>query len=136
MFHLENQTENEVSLRLRKHVIPKSRNRTKVLPTHVVPVGCLFNEAEFSHKLSYAVVNCKGPSVPKVLLFQMGHNITQIAELDTNAKLRQAVQNLSLPKIRMFTVPLSSGYNASVKLFLPPEITYFTFASYPLIIQV
>jgi hypothetical protein len=43
---------------------------------------------------------------------------------------------MSLPKIRVFSVPLSSGYKAWVKLYLPPEITVHTFTSYPLVVDV
>ena len=31
--------------------------------------GCLYNEAHFSQGLGYFVVDCKGPDVPKVRLY-------------------------------------------------------------------
>ena len=37
----------------------------------------------------------------------------------------------------MFRVPLTeSGYEAAVRLYLPPEITFDTFTSFPLLVQV
>ena len=59
--------------------------------------------------------------------------------LDDNAALRARAVNMSLPKVRMFRVPLSSesgGYEAAVRLYLPPEITFETFTSFPLLVQV
>ena len=50
--------------------------------------------------------------------------------------LRARAANMSLPKIRVFSIPLSSGYKAWVKLYLPPEITVHTFTSYPLVVDV
>lgn len=32
--------------------------------------GCLHNSAYFSSDLTYAAVDCQGPEVPKVLLFE------------------------------------------------------------------
>ena len=31
--------------------------------------GCLYNEAHFSKGLGYFLVDCKGPDVPKVILY-------------------------------------------------------------------
>ena len=99
------------------------------------PGGCLYNEAHFSTGLSYLVIDCKGPDVPRVLLYQSG-NETAMMELNGNEELRTHIKNVSLPKVRMFLVPLRSGYNASVKIIMPEEIGLRTFGSYPLIIHV
>ena len=107
--------------------------------------------------MSYYVLNCKGPGIPKVLLFESKSN-KQIAVLNSNFDLNETVSNMSLPLIRIFDVPLSTAsyssefssfpstssnirgdetmYNASVKLYLPPEINVKTFMSYPLVVQV
>ena len=39
-------------------------------------------------------------------------------------------------QVRIFEIPLSSGYTARVKLILPPEVTLHTFATFPLLLQV
>ena len=108
--------------------------------------------------MSYYVLNCKGPGIPKVLLFETKTN-KQIAVLNSNLNLNKTVSNMSLPLVRIFDVPLSTAsqsseytssssssdimgdekasiYNASVKLYLPPEINVKTFMSYPLVVQV
>ena len=59
--------------------------------------------------------------------------------LDDNGALRARAANMSLPKVRMFRVPLTAGgggYEAAVRLYLPPEITFETFTSFPLLVQV
>ena len=127
-----------------------------VLPVEEVIKGCLYNDAKFSTGMSYYALDCKGPGIPKTLLFETTTN-KQIAELNLNPGLRQKVSNMSLPNVRIFDVPLSkaasstdypsntvntgradgsSAYNASVKVFLPPEINVETFTSYPLVVQV
>ena len=45
--------------------------------------------------------------------------------------------HLCCSQVRMFRVPLTaSGYEAAVRLYLPPEITAETFTSFPLLVQV
>ena len=64
--------------------------------------------------------------------------VNQELVLDDNGALRARAANMSLPKVRMFRVPLtaSGGYEAAVRLYLPPEITFDTFTSFPLLVQV
>ena len=59
-----------------------------------------------------------------------------LSYLDNSTSLANQVTNMSMPNVRLFNVTLSSGYNATVRLFLPPEITVETFTSYPLIVEV
>ena len=67
-----------------------------------------------------------------------GGLVNQELILDDNSALRARAANMSLPKVRMFRVPLtaSGGYEAAVRLYLPPEITFDTFTSFPLLVQV
>ena len=70
-----------------------------------------------------------------------GGPVNQELVLDDNGALRARAANMSLPKVRMFRVPLTAagsggGYEAAVRLYLPPEITFETFTSFPLLVQV
>ena len=68
-----------------------------------------------------------------------GGPVNQELVLDDNDALRARAANMSLPKVRMFRVPLTAGgggYEAAVRLYLPPEITFETFTSFPLLVQV
>ena len=40
------------------------------LPQVETAEGCLYNEAVFSSDFSHYALNCKGPGVPKVYIFQ------------------------------------------------------------------
>ena len=44
-------------------------SRDALLQQVVTYRGCLYNEARFSTGLGYFVVDCKGPDVPRVLLY-------------------------------------------------------------------
>ena len=136
----------------------------EVLPIKQSLKGCLYNEAKFSKGMSYYTLDCKGPGIPKTLLFETKTN-KQIAVLSSNSGLQKTVFNVSLPIVRRFNVPLPTStyglnefsttyldsdmgdgseynmegfplYNASVRLFLPPDITVKTFRTYPLVVQV
>ena len=134
----------------------ESTGLEETIPIQEVLKGCLYNTAKFSKGMSYYVLNCKGPGIPKVLLVETKSN-KQIAVLNSNLDLNKTVSNMSLPLVRIFDVPLSTAsqsgefsssssnsmgdekssiYNASVKLYLPPEINVKTFMSYPLVVQV
>ena len=135
-----NETATEVSLFLDKNQYVKGVSATdksgkQAIPSVMTPKGCLYNSALFSKDLTYYVLDCKGPDVPKVLLFKTSTN-QPMGVLDSNHELKRNIANMTLPKVRIFNVTLSSGYVASVRVFLPPDITIDTFASYPLVVQV
>ena len=69
-----NQTETEVNLFLAKHEAEKvSRinggEEASTLPKVLTYRGCLYNEAHFSKGLGHFVVDCRGPDVPQVRLY-------------------------------------------------------------------
>ena len=67
--YLANETESEVALLLRRHHL-QFKKKDGPLPTVQVQKGCLFNEVDFSPDLSYFAVSCKGPGLPRILLYQ------------------------------------------------------------------
>ena len=67
-----NQTETEVNLFLAKHEAKKVRingEEASTLPKVLTFRGCLYNEAHFSKGLGHFVVDCRGPDVPQVRLY-------------------------------------------------------------------
>ena len=68
-----NQTETEVNLFLAKHEAKKvsriNGEEASTLPKVLTYRGCLYNEAHFSKGLGHFVVDCRGPDVPQVRLF-------------------------------------------------------------------
>ena len=53
---------------LRSHT---SQDSDSPLPTVVSHGGCLFNEAHFAKGNGLVVVECRGPDVPKVMLYNL-----------------------------------------------------------------
>ena len=68
-----NQTETEVNLFLAKHEAEKvsriNGEEASTLPKVLTYRGCLYNEAHFSKGLGHFVVDCRGPDVPQVRLY-------------------------------------------------------------------
>ena len=73
-------------------------------------------------------LRCVGPEVPRLTLPELG--IT----LRNNTVLRAAAANLSLPAVRMITVPLQDGGEATVRLLVPPQYRDGDAAAYPLLL--
>ncbi|XP_054710393.1 inactive dipeptidyl peptidase 10-like [Uloborus diversus] len=97
--------------------------------------NCLYFNALFSHDAHYFVLECLGPNVPRVELRETLTN--QLIEvLDTNSDLVEALDNRALPQIETFKVPLKGGYEASVRLYLPPPLRENEIIKYPLIVHV
>ena len=139
MVNMTNTTASEITMFLDKHPLVKggttSDKGKHQMPTVMMPVGCLYSNAYFSRDLTYYVLDCRGPDMPIVYLFEAASN-RMITVLDANIGLKKEISRMTLPKVRLFNVTLSSGYVASVRLFLPPEISIETFKSYPLVVQV
>ncbi|CAB4065243.1 DPP10 [Lepeophtheirus salmonis] len=110
--------EHEVDLWLRGYIHDSKNN---ILPSRSVKTGCLKNSAIFSTDFSYWVWECSGPETPP----------------QTHYALRKRIANMSLPIVRTFSVKIPETiYNASVRLYLPPEVKHESLMTYPLIVQV
>lgn len=44
--------------------------------------------------------------------------------------------NIALPQVKTFPVQISGGYNAQVRLYLPPGLREDEITRYPLVVQV
>uniref|UniRef100_A0A646QBZ2 Venom dipeptidyl peptidase 4 n=1 Tax=Hemiscolopendra marginata TaxID=943146 RepID=A0A646QBZ2_9MYRI len=96
---------------------------------------CLYVNTKFSVENSYFILECLGPGVPKIFLFSTRNNKTRV-ELNSNSVLEEFILTKAMPQIRTFRVPLSSGYEAHVRLYLPPGLRDEEITTYPLIIEV
>nr|XP_042904478.1 inactive dipeptidyl peptidase 10-like [Parasteatoda tepidariorum] len=96
---------------------------------------CLYYNALFSTGGHYFVLECLGPGVPRIELRETLTN--QLVEvLDTNSDLTEALEERALPQLETFKVPLKGGYEASVRLYLPPPLRENEIIKYPLILHV
>lgn len=56
--------------------------------------------------------------------------------LQNNTKLRERVAKMAMPQIKTFPVQISGGYQAQVRLHLPPGLREDEITRYPLVVQV
>ncbi|XP_054918009.1 prolyl endopeptidase FAP-like isoform X9 [Dermacentor andersoni] len=96
---------------------------------------CLYNNAWFSHDAEFYVLECLGPGVPWVALYSTADN-KQLEMLESNAELRELVENRAMPQVRNLVAPLPDGYNASVRLLLPPGLRDEEVLKYPFLVHV
>ncbi|XP_035703535.1 inactive dipeptidyl peptidase 10 isoform X2 [Folsomia candida] len=96
---------------------------------------CLYNKVTFSSDNRFFVRECLGPGVPFVTLHTapLGR---LLYVLDNNTALKQEVADLGLPVIRTFSVEVSDGYKAPVKLYLPPGLREEEEFKFPLVLHV
>lgn len=81
---------------------------------------CTYASASFSTDLSYYAMTCSGPDPAVVKIIHNGFADELIWQ--QNAALRDLLTGYALPREEIFHVPVEGGFNAAVKMLLPPEI--------------
>ncbi|XP_054717745.1 prolyl endopeptidase FAP-like isoform X2 [Uloborus diversus] len=114
-----------------KHKKPKN---TTCLTCDLGP-DCLYNDATFSKKLSYYVLECLGPGIPRVEIRATDSNKI-ISTLLTNDDLKDFIETKAMPKIKNLQVPIDGNYHANVRLFLPPYLQEYEITKYPMLVEV
>lgn len=95
---------------------------------------CRYSGATFSTNVSYYVLSCIGPGVPEITLYDKSGE--RLLYWDTNQELRASLVNITLPRIKYLSVPISGAMAAQVKLFLPPGLEEAGARKYPLLVHV
>ncbi|BET02364.1 Prolyl oligopeptidase family [Nesidiocoris tenuis] len=101
----------------------------------VKSTDCLYTKTTFSPNKRYYMIECLGPDVPSVHVFDTS-NDTKIRTLDSNAALRQKYNSYAIPQIKLFPVELEDGGHAQVKLQLPPGLREYEDMIFPLVLKV
>lgn len=81
---------------------------------------CTYVSASFSTDLSYYAMTCSGPDPAVVKIYRNG--FTDELTWQRNDALRKRIEEYALPRIEIFNVPVEGGFEAAVKMLLPPEI--------------
>ncbi|XP_024943721.1 prolyl endopeptidase FAP [Cephus cinctus] len=116
---------------------PSRKENTKMKPTSNLMEPCQYHSAVFSPGLEYFVLECLGPGIPTVSLYKTEMPEPRfIALLQNNTLLRERISKLALPQIKTFPVQISGGYNAQVRLYLPPGLREDEITRYPMVVQV
>uniref|UniRef100_A0AAR5PBW8 Venom dipeptidyl peptidase 4 n=2 Tax=Dendroctonus ponderosae TaxID=77166 RepID=A0AAR5PBW8_DENPD len=115
---------------------PRKRKKQKQKLIEKEP-PCLYHNAWFSSNSQYFVLECLGPGVPTSQLYKNSMPKPKlIMWLQNNTKLRERVSRMAMPQIKTFPVQISGGYQAHVRLHLPPGLREDEITRYPLVVQV
>ncbi|XP_046425716.1 venom dipeptidyl peptidase 4-like [Neodiprion fabricii] len=94
--------------------------------------NCLYAAASFSSDFSHYVVTCSGPDPVTVRVYNSSHE--QVLSWQENETLRAKISLVLKPVIKDFYVTVN-GYNAKVRLRLPPQLDESdTDTKYPMLV--
>ncbi|XP_012217844.1 inactive dipeptidyl peptidase 10 isoform X2 [Linepithema humile] len=135
--HYETQTDRIDNKEHRKETPRKDKSKSKNVSRSGEP-PCQYHNAIFpSTGLEYFILECLGPGVPTVALYKTEMPTPRlIGILQNNTLLRERLANIALPQVKTFPVQISGGYNAQVRLHLPPGLREDEITRYPLVVQV
>ncbi|CAK9813213.1 Inactive dipeptidyl peptidase 10 [Anthophora plagiata] len=121
-----------------KENVTKKQKSKVYNPPKFTDQPCQYHNAIFpTVGTDYFILECYGPSIPTVTLYKTKFPMPRlIYVLQNNTLLRERVAKLALPQVKTFPVQISGGYNAQVKLHLPPGLREDEITRYPLIVQV
>ncbi|XP_076628589.1 dipeptidyl peptidase 10 isoform X1 [Colletes latitarsis] len=121
-----------------KETVTKKQKLKVQAPPKFTEEPCQYFNAIFPPgSTNYFVLECYGPNIPTVALYKTELPTPRlIYVLQNNTLLREKVANLALPQVKTFPVQISGGYNAQVRLHLPPGLREDEITRYPLIVQV
>ncbi|XP_060807147.1 inactive dipeptidyl peptidase 10 [Amyelois transitella] len=112
----------------------KKRKHPEGMPPNA---PCLYHEAHFSPTSTYFVLECLGPGVPTSSLHKIALPEPRLLiHLENNTIVKERLSSIALPTPRTFSVQLSSGHTARVRLLLPPGLREDEVTKYPLVLKV
>ncbi|XP_043939655.1 inactive dipeptidyl peptidase 10-like isoform X2 [Protopterus annectens] len=79
--------------------------------------NCSFFHVEFSPNLTYVLLHCRGPGVPRTSIHQT-INFSNFSVLEDNGSLQDFLQTKDLPTVEFVKLSIS-GYDLPMKLSLP-----------------
>lgn len=98
---------------------------------------CTYASTTFSTDLSYYAMTCSGPDPAIVKIYRNG--FTDELTWQLNTALRQKLTEYAMPRTQIFHVPVEGGFNAAVKMLIPPEVDLTNTEAndkYPLLVRV
>uniref|UniRef100_A0A0C9RFV4 Venom dipeptidyl peptidase 4 n=2 Tax=Fopius arisanus TaxID=64838 RepID=A0A0C9RFV4_9HYME len=96
---------------------------------------CLYNEAELSPDNSHYILTCAGPGVPDVSIYN-SMNTSKVVTWENNAGVAKEIAKKSRPLVKRFTVPVGGGFEAQVRLLIPPGADLTGTTKYPMLVYV
>lgn len=117
------------------HVNHMIGNNKEPSESDLIPNNCLYNRAHMSTDFSYYVQECLGPETPSIYLVD-SLLAKKIFIINSGAELAQNVLELALPQVKTFSVEIRDGFQAQVRLLLPPMAKEDEEVSFPLILHI
>ncbi|KAI4468726.1 protease family s9bc dipeptidyl-peptidase iv-related [Holotrichia oblita] len=113
------------------------RKKKKTMEVQTEP-PCLYHNAIFSPiTATYYILECLGPGIPMSSLYRASIPTPKLLlVMQNNSLLRERVEKMAMPQIKTFPVRISGGYQAHVRLHLPPGLREEEITRYPLVVQV
>lgn len=96
---------------------------------------CTYNSIDFSSNLGHYLHGCDGPGVPRSVIKETKTGAEVYLGTD-NVDLRGRMAQKAVPRPLNLQVPLKGGYNAQVRLLLPPSLNRNKASQYPLLVHV
>ncbi|XP_014604197.1 PREDICTED: venom dipeptidyl peptidase 4 isoform X1 [Polistes canadensis] len=95
---------------------------------------CLYNTAKFSTDNSYYVLTCAGPGVPEIFIYdRSGKNI---AIWEDNKGVAELLASKAKAIDHRYKIPVPGGFNAKVRLLIPPDADLSGATKYPMLVYV
>uniref|UniRef100_A0A6M2E1X0 Venom dipeptidyl peptidase 4 n=1 Tax=Xenopsylla cheopis TaxID=163159 RepID=A0A6M2E1X0_XENCH len=94
---------------------------------------CVYGNAKFSKNYSYAALSCLGPDTPFVVIYDIV-NDQILLKWEDNEALQEKLSQHTKYLERKFTVEIDDGFEALVRLQLPPD--FDENQKYPMIVNV
>jgi inactive dipeptidyl peptidase 10 len=107
-----------------------------------LPNTCQYFTATFAPSNNeYALIECLGPEIPTSWIYKFSVDpskdaISPVYLLQNNTELKKRVAKVAMPQVRTFPVMISGGYNAQVRLYLPPGLREDEITKYPTVVHV
>ncbi|XP_050453784.1 venom dipeptidyl peptidase 4-like isoform X1 [Cataglyphis hispanica] len=95
---------------------------------------CLYNSAIFSTDNSHYVLTCAGPGVPDITIYNKNSTLLFVWE-DNNA-VTEIIVERSQPIVQKYKIPVPGGFNAQVRLLIPPGADLSGSTKYPMLVYV
>lgn len=137
--------DDEVTIPMITTPAPKRRRYRKENNSNIKEeiIPCQYFETSFApgpHAL--ALIECLGPTVPHSAIYRIPFefHITKplqpIFHVQNNTMLRERVASIAMPQVKSFPVLISGGYQAQVRLLLPPGLREDEITRYPMVLHV
>lgn len=107
-----------------------------------LPRACQYFSVTFApNNDEYALVECLGPEIPTSWIYRFSVDaekdpITPIYLIQNNTELKARVAKIAMPQIKSFPVIISGGYQAQVRMYMPPGLREDEITKYPMVVHV